>query len=77
MTWDEFVEIFEKQYISKAVRNEKQVELCRLQQREHEPIEEYDERFLSLCHFVHASVTQMHGGGSGRSAQMRGNVRDT
>ena len=52
MTWDEFVETFERQYISNAVRNEKQMKLHKIQQRDHEPIEEFDERFLSLCHFV-------------------------
>ena len=52
MTWDDFVEMFERQYISNAVRNEKQMELYRIQQEDHEPVEEFDERFLSLCRFV-------------------------
>ena len=31
LTWDEFMEMFERQYISNAVRNEKQMELHRIQ----------------------------------------------
>ena len=52
MTWEQFVDLFERHFISGAVRTEKMVELCRIQMKDDEAIEDYDDRFLSLCRFV-------------------------
>ncbi|WP_369007533.1 hypothetical protein, partial [Pseudomonas syringae] len=42
MTWEQFVDLFERYFISGADRTEKMVELCRIQMKDDEAIGDYD-----------------------------------
>ena len=51
VTWDEFIQRFDQQFISFAARAGKEAELLRLEQGD-SSVAAYESRFVSLCNFT-------------------------
>ena len=51
VTWDEFIQRFDQQFISSAARAGKEAELLRLEQGD-SSVAAYESQFVSLCNFT-------------------------